>query len=54
LQARDGINGCWVEAGPGANLPDVPPEVFGVCVADMDVELPNQSRGWVGGSEVGH
>lgn len=37
-----GCKGC-----PGAYLADIPPEVFGTSIADMNVELADESRCWV-------
>ena len=54
MEAGDGADGCWIEGCPRSDLANVPPEVLGVCVADVDIDLAYQSWCWVGRSEVCH
>ena len=39
MKSGNGGDGGGIEGGPGSDLSNVPPEMLGVCVADMDVEL---------------
>ena len=52
-EAGDGGDGSAGEGGPGADLTDVPPEVLAGWVADVDVELAHERRGWVWRGEEG-
>jgi len=54
LKTRDRVDGCGGEGGPRTDLSDVPPEVLGVCIADVNVELAYEGWGWVRGRQVRH
>lgn len=41
-----------IEGSPGANLPDVPPEVFGMRISQWERDGADQSRGRVGSSQI--
>lgn len=48
MQAWDGADCRHVEGSPRTDLTDVPPEVLGVAVTEVDVELAHQSGSWIG------
>jgi hypothetical protein len=54
VKTRNRADSGWSERGPRSDLPNVPPEVFGVCVAHVNVKLSHKSWSWVGRSEVSH
>jgi len=54
VEAWDGADGRWCERCPRADLSDVPPEVFGGRVAEVDVELTHQGWSGVGRCKVCH
>lgn len=43
VETWDRVYGGGVEGGPGADLPDVPPEMLGIAVAEVDVDLSDES-----------
>lgn len=53
-EAVNSLDGGYVEGSPRPNLADIPPEVLGIAVADMDVELAHKRGGRICSSEIGH
>lgn len=47
VETRDRTDGTGSERSPGTYLTDVPPEMLGVRITDVDIELTYQSWGRV-------
>ncbi len=54
MEIWNGGDGAWREGGPRSDLANVPPEVLGIAVADVDVELAHKRRGGICAGEIAH
>jgi len=54
MEIWNGGDGAWSEGCPRPDLADVPPEVLGIAVTDVDVELANKRWGGICAGKIAH